>query len=176
MEKSTLGVGNKELITSIIVRPDLAAHLGIEQPSWWNSTSWNGRIKRDSYLMAGIDTDVSLTDDSEMAPRWTRYLYIHDEGYPDSFPEYQVPQYFFTFQSVSGVNFWYPIPLGELGSEPFFREPSPLLTCRTQRDWLCLAENFKQNRYSCFFLRSTIGIWASMVHLQSSDDLQFEPG
>jgi len=111
-----------------------------------------------------------------MPPGWTRHVYIHDEGYSDSFPEYQVPRYFFTFQSAPGVNFWYPIPIAQRKSGPFIREPSPLLTSRTQRAWLCLAENFNQNRRPCFFLRNIIGVWAGMIRLHSSDDLLFEPG
>ncbi|PMD47217.1 HET-domain-containing protein [Hyaloscypha variabilis F] len=141
----------------------------------WHIMEWpnNKRLISNNW---NRHRDLCVTDGSEMPPGWTRHLYIHDDGYSDSFPEYQVPRYFFTIQSAPGVNFWYPIPIGELESEPFIRQPSPLLTCHAQRTWLCLGENFKQNRYPCFFLRSTIGIWAGMIRLHSNDDLQFEPG
>lgn len=86
---------------------------------------------KESSLRGGIDL-----------PRgWSRFEHIPSQSEVGRSPGLTPPQYFYQHESDPSIEFWYPIPLCSL-QQPQKQNYDSLLSCFTQRTFLCLAERF----------------------------------
>jgi hypothetical protein len=125
-----------------------------------STVQWYGRERIDGQPIL-IDApkktqelkDSSMRDGCDTPIGWAQHKFVPHPGENNRNMHANTPHYFYTHESDPTCEFWYPILICD-SPQPATQTYLSLLSCRTQKACLFLADKFSSNSY-CYSMRDS---------------------